>query len=423
MKKETRSPASSRNQVFLSAWVLYAGYYLCRKDIGSSSTAGISHLAFSLICFGAAYAISQFAGGTLADTAGARRTALAGAGISVLCTSFLAFRSNPAIVFLLLLGNGLGQGFGWPALLRLIGKWFDRGERDRVLGWWSTSYILGGVLATSITTWLVFHTRVAALTGFHPTYLVCSAALLVASIYFYWGTARLANPPAADSLPASGANAKVQSMRSRTGEWATILANRQIRFISLVYFFLKMTRYTLLFWLPLYLTSNLGYTQHSAENFASYFELLGFAGPLLAACAVQRWFGERHMTLAAGVLFALAFLCVLHPLLAGSGWFGTALSISLMGVLIYGADVLLSAMAVLDAVPVHLQGRAAGFVNGIGSIGQTLSPFLVTSLVAHFGWTKLFDLFVFFALAAGVMSAFCSRLQTDQIATINRSVA
>ena len=90
-----------------------------------------------------------------------------------------------------------------------------------------------------------------------------------------------------------------------------------------------------------------------------------------------------------------------------------------MGILIYGADVLMSAMAVLDAVPDQLHGRAAGFVNGIGSIGQTLSPFLVTIFVWQFGWTKLFDLFVFFALVAGGVCAFGTRLQTDQPLSTN----
>jgi sugar phosphate permease len=208
-------------------------------------------------------------------------------------------------------------------------------------------------------------------------------------------------------------------MRPQARAWRQILTNRKIQVISIAYFFLKMTRYTLLFWLPLYLTSSLGYTQHSADHFASYFELFGFLGPLVAAYALRRWLGERRMVLGAGMLFALAFICLLHPVLAGSGWFGTAVSISLMGILIYGADVLMSAMAVLDAVPDQLHGRAAGFVNGIGSIGQTLSPFLVTIFVWQFGWTKLFDLFVFFALVAGGVCAFGTRLQTDQPLSTN----
>lgn len=419
MKTEAKSLTTSRSQVFLSAWVLYAGYYICRKDISPTTGSGISHFAFNLICFGAAYTIAQFVGGTLADRIGARRTALAGAAISILCTSLLAFHSPSALQLMLLLGNGLGQGLGWPAMLQLLGQWFHRGERDRVLGWWSTSYILGGVLATALTAWLIVHTRIVAVTGFEPAYLVSSAVLLFAALFFFFGTAHLAQPVPPDSLPCASTLVDSSAMRTQARAWRQILTNRKIQVISIAYFFLKMTRYTLLFWLPLYLTSSLGYTQHSADHFASYFELFGFLGPLVAAYALRRWLGERRMVLGAGMLFALAFICLLHPVLAGSGWFGTAVSISLMGILIYGADVLMSAMAVLDAVPDQLHGRAAGFVNGIGSIGQTLSPFLVTIFVWQFGWTKLFDLFVFFALVAGGVCAFGTRLQTDQPLSTN----
>jgi sugar phosphate permease len=419
VKTEAKSLTTSRSQVFLSAWVLYAGYYICRKDISPTTGSGISHFAFNLICFGAAYTIAQFVGGTLADRIGARRTALAGAAISILCTSLLAFHSPSALQLMLLLGNGLGQGLGWPAMLQLLGQWFHRGERDRVLGWWSTSYILGGVLATALTAWLIVHTRIVAVTGFEPAYLVSSAVLLFAALFFFFGTAHLAQPVPPDSLPCASTLVDSSAMRTQARAWRQILTNRKIQVISIAYFFLKMTRYTLLFWLPLYLTSSLGYTQHSADHFASYFELFGFLGPLVAAYALRRWLGERRMVLGAGMLFALAFICLLHPVLAGSGWFGTAVSISLMGILIYGADVLMSAMAVLDAVPDQLHGRAAGFVNGIGSIGQTLSPFLVTIFVWQFGWTKLFDLFVFFALVAGGVCAFGTRLQTDQPLSTN----
>jgi sugar phosphate permease len=417
---EAKSLSDSRNQVFLSAWILYAGYYICRKDISPTTGPGISHFALNLICFGAAYAIAQFVGGTLADKIGARRTALAGAAISILCTGLLAFHSLSALQLMLLFGNGLGQGLGWPAMLRLLGQWFHRSERDRVLGWWSTSYILGGVLATALTAWLIVHTRVVVLTGFEPAYLVSSAVLLFAALFFFFGTAHLAQPVRGDSQYSASALVDSSAIETQAHAWRQILTNRRIQVISIVYFFLKMTRYTLLFWLPLYLTSSLGYTQHSADHFASYFELFGFLGPLVAAYSLRRWLGERRMVLGAGMLFALAFICLLHPVLAGSGWFGTAVSISLMGILIYGVDVLMSAMAVLDAVPDQLHGRAAGFVNGIGSIGQTLSPFLVTIFVLQFGWAKLFDLFVFFALVAGGVCAFGTRLQTDQPLATNR---
>lgn len=418
MKVETGTLTAWRGRIFLAAWILYAGYYMCRKDIATPTTeASVAHLAISLTCFGATYAVGQLVGGELADRFGARPIALAGAVLSILCTVLLTWCSQPALGFglVLQLGNGLGQGFGWPSLMKLIGGWFRSGERDIVLGWWSTSYILGGLLATSLTAWLVVQTGVAERPGFHPAYLLSAAILLCAVLFFFRETSHL---PA--GLPRNSDNTEASMSRDFIGPWKRVMASRKIRIISGMYFFLKMTRYTLLFWLPRYLTSSLGHGHSAAEHTASYFELFGFIGPLLVGYAMQRWFGKRHLTLGAIMLFTLAFVYLLHPVLAGSGEFAVVVSISLMGILIYGADVLMSGMAVLDAVPEELHGRAAGFVNGVGSVGQMISPFLVTVFVSHLGWTSLFDLFVFFALAAGAICAFGSQ-QLHRTSQPNRS--
>jgi sugar phosphate permease len=417
MSIKTATAALWRGRVFLAAWTLYAGYYICRKDIGVTAGTAISPLAVRLACFGAMYAVGQLVGGTLADRFGARRTVLAGAGISISCTLLLGWCSHPNLGLLLQIGNGFGQGFGWPSLLKLIGSWFRRGERDRVLGWWSTSYILGGLLATSLTAWLLMQTGVSARSNFHPAYLVSSALFTCTAVFFYKMTAGL---PLA--VPGKSVLEKSSERAPHSGSWSTILANPTIRIISSMYFFLKMTRYTLLFWLPNYLISNLDYGVHAAEHTASYFELFGFFGPIAVGYATQRWFGERRMALGASMLFALAFICLLHPVLAASGSFGMVVSISLMGILIHGADLLMSGMAVLDAVPEELHGRAVGFVNGVGSIGQALSPLLITVFVSRLGWPKLFDLFVFFALVAGTICAFGAHLQPRYTSRANRSV-
>jgi sugar phosphate permease len=404
-----------RSRVFIAAWTLYAGFYICRKDMEIGRGA-ISSLAISLACFGGMYAVGQLVGGALADRIGARRTALAGAGISIVCTVSLVWCNQPVLALLLQLGNGFGQGFGWPALLKLLGGWFRAGERDVVLGWWSTSYILGGFLASSLTEWLVLNTSTATRTGFHPAYLVSSAVLLCSAGFFLKETNRLPAAPLAIPTPPQPSETSVQDH-----PWRQLLANPRIRLISSMYFFLKMTRYTLLFWLPNYLISDLGYRTTSATHMASYFELFGFLGPLAVGYAVQRYFGRRYMTLGACMLFALAFICLVHPMLAGSGTAGLVLSIALTGILIHGADILMSGMAVLDLVPAELHGRASGLVNAIGSIGQALSPLLITMYVSHLGWTKLFDLFVLFALVAGTICAFGARKETQFTSRPNRS--
>jgi sugar phosphate permease len=128
------------------------------------------------------------------------------------------------------------------------------------------------------------------------------------------------------------------------------------------------------------------------------------------------------MALGTGLLFGLAFLCLLHPLLASGSGFAMVISIALMGIIIHGADIVISGMAVLDAVPGRLQGRAAGLVNAVGSIGQALSPLLITVYFSHLGWTRLFDLFVFFALAAGSLCALGTRQENNVKTAPNRSV-
>ena len=416
MSTESTLIARWRGRVFFAAWTLYAGYYICRKDMGIAKGGAISSLAVSLACFGGMYAVGQLVGGTLADRIGARRTALAGAGISIFCTVSLAWCNQPVLALLLQLGNGFGQGFGWPALLKLLGSWFGPGERDRVLGWWSTSYILGGLLASSLTAWLILNTSMTTRVAFHPAYLVSSAVLLCSAFFFFKETDRLPAAP-----PAIGPPSQSHAFRGLERPWRLLLSNRRIQIISSLYFFLKMTRYTLLFWLPNYLISDLGYRAVSAGHMASYFELFGFLGPLAAAYAVERYFRRRRMALGACMLFALAFICLVHPMLAGSGATGLVLSIALMGILIHGADILMSGMAVLDAVPNELHGRASGFVNAIGSIGQALSPLLVTVYVSHLGWTKLFDLFVFFALVAGTICAFGAHKEAQFTSGLNRS--
>ena len=409
MSKETR--VAWRSRIFLGAWVLYAGYYTCRKDVGVATGSDVLHIAHVLSLFGAAYALGQLAGGALADRIGGRRIAIAGAWISIACTLLLAKSSHPAQILALQLGNGFGQGFGWPSILKLIGAWFKNNERDRVLGWWSASYILGGFLATSLTAWLIAHSN--SIPGTHMVYLVPALLLCMAALFFQKETTEVpgsdfAKPPA---------NPKQELLA-----WRRITQSGDIRRICGMYFFLKMTRYTLLFWLPLYLTTGLDYSAYRAAHTASWFELCGFLGPIMIGYASEKWFSTRRFALGAGIMFLLAFVCLLHPMLVDSGWFGLIVSISLMGILIHGADLLMSGMAVLAAVPDELHGRAVGLVNAVGSVGQLLSPLLVTFFVSRMGWTKLFDLFVFFALAAGTICASTMRAKTGGTPRTNRSV-
>jgi sugar phosphate permease len=400
-------------RLFVAAWILYAGYYVCRKDLGTPMGAAQAHFALELGCFGIAYAIGNLVSGSLSDLRSARRTAIVGAGISILCTALLAWAPAPFEV-LLQLGNGFGQGFGWPSLLKLIAVWFGQKNRDRALGWWSTSYILVGFLATTFTEWITTRSLDSPDNNFSAVFLAAAAILFGCVLIFAFQTS---------GFDAADMRTEVERGSPESpANWLVLLRNRSIRYISCVYFLLKMTRYTLLFWLPHYLLSSFGYTSYRATRAASYFEIFGCIGPIAAGYLAQFGMIRNRLGTGAVMLYALAFLCLIHPMLISFGLLGMILSISLMGILIHGADMLLSGMAVLDAVPFALQGRAVGFVNAIGSVGQALSPVLATLFVAYYGWDKLFDLFVFFALMSGSILSVGARGQGNNGAATNPSL-
>ncbi|MBC7928137.1 MAG: hypothetical protein H7039_21030, partial [Bryobacteraceae bacterium] len=49
---------------------------------------------------------------------------------------------------------------------------------------------------------------------------------------------------------------------------------------------------------------------------------------------------------------------------------------------------------------------AAGFINGTGSIGQMLSPWLVVWIAGQYGWNNLFYFFAALALTGSLVLTF-----------------
>ena len=168
-----------------------------------------------------------------------------------------------------------------------------------------------------------------------------------------------------------------------------------------MYFFLKITRYSLLFWLPLYLVQRMQYSEEWAGYTSSLFELVGFSGALIAGYISDRLMHGRRYPVGASMLFLLAAWLLIHPVIGRMGPAAMACSISMLGILVYGPDLLMSGPASIDAVPRQHAARAAGIVNGVGSFGQLISAYAVAMIVSRFGWDQLFTFFLLCAAAAG----------------------
>ena len=403
VETDRRSYWSAR--IFVAAWIGYAGFYFCRKNIewtplpATSKHAWLGGFADLLMFFSLGYMVGQIIGGWASDRFGGRRTLLCGGLLSLTVTATLALGLPISVVMVLQVLNGLGQGFGWPAVNKLFSIWFPRHSLAIGMAWWSTSYALGSFLATALATALSTADGIPIQTGLRLSLLVPSGVLLVTTCFFFW---RARDLPSDAGLELINSNLP---LAAHTSGWKEVLYNSELQLLATMYFFLKLTRYSLLFWLPVYLIESQHVTGRSALKLSSLFELVGFVGALLAAYISDRLLDGRRYPVGATMLFLAAFVFLLHPIISTAGTVAIGISISIIGILIFGPEVLISATTVLEAVPPEQAGRASGYVNGVGSLGQMLSPLLITLCTRWFGWNSIFNVFVVCSLIAAALLA------------------
>jgi OPA family sugar phosphate sensor protein UhpC-like MFS transporter len=392
----TARPAS-RLQIFWITWLAYAGFYLCRKNFSVvmpflQDEAGIGKTALAGIIFGYSlcYALGQFLTGSLASRYSPR--AVVTAGLILAAAANLGMPANPTHTLLLGLGmlNGLAQSSGWPGLLKTMAAWFEPRERGVVMGWWTTNYVLGGFLATVFASWLVSGG------DWRQGFVMPALALLAVAAVF----ALCVRDRPEETAPSESGDHR----RSFAG-YGTVIRQPVAWVTALTAFLVKVTRYSFLFWLPLYLSEHLHYRPDQAGYLSSVYELAGIGGALFAGFMSARVAGSRRYPVVSLMLGGLAVACLVHTGLARMGWTGSLAAISLIGFMTYGPDTLLQGAASQDAGGSEGAAAAAGLVNGVASLGQLVSPYLVALVATRWGWDALFSCFVAVAVAGAALSA------------------
>jgi sugar phosphate permease len=171
-----------------------------------------------------------------------------------------------------------------------------------------------------------------------------------------------------------------------------------------MYFCIKLTRYAFLFWLPLFMTEQLNYAKPEAGYASSIFEVVGVLGALGAGYASERLSGARF-GVGGMMMFGLAVLCAAYPSVSALGYVPNLIWIALIGAFTFGPDTLMAGAALQDAVPPESMASAGGFVNGVGSIGQVVSPWAVAYLSQNHGWASLFGMLAVVVVCGGAALA------------------
>lgn len=402
-------------RAFVLTWLSYASYYFTRKNLAVTKsrlhdTMGLSTTALGSIdtLYLVAYAVGQFANGALGDRIGPRRLIALGMMASAL-TALCFGLSSAYLPMLIAFGiNGLFQASGWPGNVKAMQPFFGPDQRGRVMGLWTTNYQAGGLLATVLATWLLAHY------GWRAAFVV--PALWVGTMACIVFLALVEKPsdrglPALETdAPPAASDGSPDPTAEPEPSMGQLLRHPVLLMLGSAYFGLKLIRYSLLFWLPFYLRRHFHYSEAQAGYLSLPFELGGILGSIVIGWLSDRYFRHKRLAIAAPALFGLGAAVLAYQSLGhlGMGW-NIAL-LAAVGFLLFGPDSLLSGTMSQEIGGSRATARVAGIINGMGSVGATLSPLLVAWVSEKLGWAMLFYGFVGVTVLAGVLLGNAQRL-------------
>jgi sugar phosphate permease len=287
--------------------------------------------------------------------------------------------------------NGLFQSTGWPGTCKAMGSWITPQQRGVVMGFWSTCYQLGPFAATWAATYLFAHYgwRWAF---FGPAMFIALIGVINLFLLRERRTESLKRDAAAASLHVR-----------RTDDRFSVLHEPVLWSLGAAYFSLKLIRYSILFWLPYYLTKVLHYPEDLAGYRSVSFLVGGVLGSVVVGLISDRWFPGRRRLISSIMCALLAGALLLYIRVAPISMSINFASMALIGFCLFGPDTIICGAAAQDIGGKHNVAKAAGFINGVGSVGAILQG-LVTSTLSksRFGWNGVFYLFVILSLLSAI---------------------
>jgi len=405
-----------RLRIFGITWLAYAGFYLTRASFSVAKIGILEDPNLSLTTenmgvidglYLTAYAVGQFVWGMLGDKVGTRKIVLIGLSGSIIAGFAMGVSSIMLAFGVFALLQGLSQSTGWAPLAKNITNWFSLRERGVVMGWWATNYTIGGLIGAPFAGLMAVYFGDWRFAFFLP--VIVLAVILI--LFFLLQKNRpqdMGLPPIEEYHEEEPVSEKIPNdemiTEPKEGSWKSILEvikNPMVLRLGAVYFFIKPTRYAILFWGPLYISESLGTGMAESAIVNAAFFLAGPFSVLAAGYASDKIFQSRRMPYCVISMFTLAILLFffndlasVHSSLVSAGL------LFLVGFLIYGPDSLVSATAAVDFGTRKGASTASGIINGMGSVGAIAGGTIPGFFKDSWGWDG-----VFMFLSASVLIA------------------
>jgi sugar phosphate permease len=390
-----------RWRVFGLTWLSYASYYLTRKNFAIAKdtlydTYGFSTKQLGSIdaSYGAAYALGQFVWGATADRYGPRR--VIGFGMLATAACSLAFGMQTTFwgMMVLFTLNGFVQATGWSPNVKAMTGWFPDKKRGAIMGFWTTNYSVGSFVAGPVASFFISPPAWAPsfLEGLGWQWAFFGPAIPVALVglvlLFFLPELRVHREDTAEKQRAADG----QKMADRRAARGVVLRTPFLWSLGLAYFFLKLVRYFFLNWSKFYMVKVLHYEGSTATNVSLMFEGGGILGAIAIGWVSDRFMKGRRVPVAVVSIALLSVALAMYGGAASSGMGWNIAVLGLCGFFLYGPDAMVSATAAQDVGGQRAAAIAAGFINGLGSLGQVVAGPLAPSDMGGANWTTVFRL-------------------------------
>ncbi|KAH9492980.1 hypothetical protein Btru_022814 [Bulinus truncatus] len=289
--------------------------------------------------------------------------------------------------------SALSMSQCWPNCTKGLLCWFSDSVRNSMFGMFGTCAFAGGIIGTMISVYLQSSYGWRSV-YFYPSIFVFLMGLLVLMLY------RQPDELGVEVPGKSTVKGKEQDKSQVPVEQPKLMALWRLPMIpevSIAVFCLKVVRYCMYMWLPMYLLQALNYSKSMAGIFSTVFEVGGVSGSALIGFALDRYYKDNALRGIA--LFVLISTAALVMFIFTSSWgiLVNSLCMFIAGAFNAGPDILLCGTVPAELVEKHNKNAATatiGLVNGFGSIGTCIEGPIIGVITAYFGWGAMFPLMI-----------------------------
>lgn len=317
------------------------------------------------------YGVSIFAWGFLVDRFGPRLCAIGGI-LGWGCALFLSSKAHGIQELLWIrLVLGVAEGNLWPVCNALTNRWFPVREHSRVQAFWITGSTLGTAIGIPVVTALILSS------GWRGTLVSLSLISLLPAVLFYF----VADWPRKSKGIREQELRDIETNRKRPGHteplsFSELLKSAPFWLVTVAHFISATTIYTLVQWIPSYLTT----FRHVPFKDMGRWITLGYVLATVLTLLVG-YLADRTMQRAlTGAWVSVAFVLLIIP----AQMLSTTGSALLLSTLIFVA----SSTGALNGALMHTMvrpeaiARGTGVYAGIGMLSSAIGPWLFGMLIS-----------------------------------------